>query len=939
MTDIPELDKIGRAVAQRLSLRPPQSNSLAILGDVATRVVDELGALKDADTADVLRIVQGAYPHVADFERDFPSLAFALATGVGKTRLMGAFIAWLREAGISRHFLVLAPNLTIYDKLKLDFTPGTPKYVFKGLPIFSTTPPVLVTGDDYEDGRGVRVEDGLGAGQGRLGFEGDTIINVFNISKINADKDVRGVPRVRRLQEYIGESYFDYLAGLDDLVLLMDEAHRYRASAGAKAINALKPILGLEFTATPKAAGAGGLEFKNVVYGYSLGQAMRDGFVKEPAVATRENFDPSGYNDEELDRIKLQDGVTYHEKVKADLEVFARSEGVARVKPFVLVVAKDTTHAGELEAYIKSEDFFDGRYADHVIQVHSNLKGEMKDDNIARLLQIESPDERTEIVIHVNKLGEGWDVTNLFTIVPLRASTSDILTEQTIGRGLRLPYGKRTGNETADTLTIIAHERFQAIVDAAQNPDSLIKKSFTIGEGGTVSRTPEVPVHVPSRFESKMTGERPGFGKPEMGGELAHVIYFDDAQEGTGDETPPPPGLATPEARKTATAIFKLTSTPGSHLDVTDTNSHTEIVEAVKESAAQDPDLSREEGGSPAEDDIRKVLKTIAEHAERESISIPRVVVVPKDDVSFGYNDFEPKDLSQISYTPLEENIIIQEIRTGKRRAKIEARAALKETRPEDYILRAMLDHGDIDYDEHAELMQKLTSAVVNHLRSYLPDEDAVEKVAYQFERPLAGRLVEQMRQHRWNSPTEYEARVTRGTTTLKALDFTAPSDAPLRPFSHKPGSKEELLRTLFTGFKRALYPVQKFHSDPERQFAEALEHSDQVLKWMKPARKQMQIEWGAGHYYEPDFVVEMASEKWLVEIKMRKEMEAADVLAKAEAAMKWCEHASTHENEAGGKPWVYMLVPDDEVAGATPEKLRQTHVKTVGTNEISAAQ
>lgn len=933
MSDMPELDKIGRAVAQRLSLRPPQSDSLAILGDVVSRVAAELGDLKDADTADVLQIVQAAYPHVTYFERDFPSLSFALATGVGKTRLMGAFIAWLRETGISRHFLVLAPNLTIYDKLKLDFTPGTPKYVFKGLPIFATAPPVLVTGDDYEDGRGVRAEDGLGTGQGQLGFEGDTIINVFNISKINADKDARGVPRVRRLQEYIGESYFDYLAGLDDLALLMDEAHRYRASAGAKAINALKPILGLELTATPKAAGAGGQNFKNVIYGYSLGQAMQDGFVKEPAVATRENFDPSGYNEEELDRIKLQDGVTYHEKVKADLEVFARSEGVARVKPFVLVVAKDTTHANELEGYIKSDDFFGGRYADRVIQVHSNLKGEMKDDSIARLLQIESPEERTEIVIHVNKLGEGWDVTNLFTIVPLRASASDILTEQTIGRGLRLPYGKRTGNETADTLTIVAHERFQAIVDAAQHPDSLIKKSFTIGAGGTVSRTPEVPVHVPSRFESMMTGERPGFGKPEMGNAVGRLIESDATQDEAGKEVAPI--LATPVARKTAATIFKLTSMPGSHLDVTDPTTHAKIVEAVQKSAAQALDLFGE-GGSPEEAEIKEVLEIIAKHADTESISIPRVVVVPKDNVSFGYNDFEPKDLSQISYTPLEENIVIQEIRTGKRRAKIEASAALKETRPEDYILRAMLDHGDIDYDEHAELMQKLASAVVNHLRSYLPDEESVEKVAYQFERPLAGRLVEQMRQHRWNSPTEYEARVTKGSTTLKPLDFTAPSDAPLRPFSYKPGSQAELLRTLFTGFKRALYPVQKFHSDPERQFSEALEHGGKVLKWMKPARKQMQIEWGAGQYYEPDFVVETDSEKWLVEIKMRKEMAAADVLAKADAAMKWCKHASTHETETGGKPWIYVLVPDDEVAGATPEKLRQTHVKMFSMKEIA---
>ena len=64
---------------------------------------------------------------------------------------------------------------------------------------------------------------------------------------------------------------------------------------------------------------------------------------------------------------------------------------------------------------------------------------------IERLLKVEHTDEPTEIVIHVNMLKEGWDVTNLYTIVPLRAANARILIEQSIGRGLRLPYGKRTG--------------------------------------------------------------------------------------------------------------------------------------------------------------------------------------------------------------------------------------------------------------------------------------------------------------------------------------------------------------------------------------------------------------------------------------------------------------------------------------------------------------
>lgn len=135
---------------------------------------------------------------------------------------------------------MLAPNLTIYNKLITDFTPNTPKYVFTGIAEFATESPALITGDNYE---------------GMAGTLFDQLqrckVNIFNISKINSE--VRGgkSPRIKRLSEYIGESYFDYLAGLPDLVLIMDESHRYRASAGVRAINELKPILGLELTLHP----------------------------------------------------------------------------------------------------------------------------------------------------------------------------------------------------------------------------------------------------------------------------------------------------------------------------------------------------------------------------------------------------------------------------------------------------------------------------------------------------------------------------------------------------------------------------------------------------------------------------------------------------------------------------------------------------------------
>src|SRR6266581_848336 len=419
------------AIAGRLSLRPPQRRSLELLD----RITEIAPPKKGVDTAAALEAIRSEFPSVADFEREFPSVCFALATGVGKTRLMGAFISYLHLAHGLNNFFVMAPNLTIYNKLITDFTPNTSKYVFKGIAEFATDPPEIITGDNYEAKAGTLFDRVLRCK-----------VNIFNISKINSE--VRGgkSPRIKRLSEYIGESYFEYLAALPDLVLIMDESHRYRASAGVRAINELKPVLGLELTATPfLETSKGAVQFKNVILDYPLGRAMEDGFVKEPAVVTRKDFKPGGMSAEEIERLKLEDGLRLHESVKVELETYARETGNPIVKPFLLVIARDTTHAGQLVKLIQSEEFFDARYKEKVIQVDSSKTGAEEDEMVGRLLKVEHTDEPTEIVIHVNMLKEGWDVTNLYTIVPLRAANARILIEQSIGRGLRLPYGRRAG--------------------------------------------------------------------------------------------------------------------------------------------------------------------------------------------------------------------------------------------------------------------------------------------------------------------------------------------------------------------------------------------------------------------------------------------------------------------------------------------------------------
>ncbi|MBA3572956.1 MAG: DEAD/DEAH box helicase family protein, partial [Pyrinomonadaceae bacterium] len=512
------------AISGRLSLRHPQRRSLEILD----RITEISPPKKDTDIQAALAAISSEFPSVTDFERDFPSLCFALATGVGKTRLMGAFISYLHLAHGFNNFFVLSPNLTIYNKLIADFTPNTRKYVFTGIAEFATEAPALITGDNYE---------------GMAGTLFDQLhrckVNVFNISKINSE--VRGgkSPRIKRLSEYIGESYFDYLAGLPDLVLLMDESHRYRASAGVRAINELKPVIGLELTATPFVETARGpVPFKNVIYDYALGKAMEDGFVKEPAVVTRKNFNSAGMSREEVEKLKLEDGVRLHESVKVELETYARESANEIVKPFLLVIARDTTHASQLLQLIESDGFFEGRYKEKVIQVDSSQTGAAEEKMIESLLKVEHTDEPTEIVIHVNMLKEGWDVTNLYTIVPLRAANARILIEQSIGRGLRLPYGKRTGVDAVDRLNIVAHDKFQEIVDEARRKDSPIQLRTLVLDAEELEKKTETVVSQ-SQLAMKLgiqpeqqtastvvagTSEPPAFTKPEEQ-KIAQITY------------------------------------------------------------------------------------------------------------------------------------------------------------------------------------------------------------------------------------------------------------------------------------------------------------------------------------------------------------------------------------------------------------------------------
>lgn len=869
----------AQAIKNRLSLRKPQADSLEIIEKLA----DVLELKKNADPAGELAKIRALYPTCSDFERDFPSVCFSLATGVGKTRLMGAFISYLYVAKGIKNYFVLAPNLTIYNKLIDDLSnPQSPKYVFRGISEFAVTPPRIITGDNYAEAR-----------QSTL-FKETVKINIFNISKINSE--VRGgrEPRIKRLSEYLGESYFNYLSELPDLVLLMDESHHYRADSGLKAINELKPILGLELTATP--IDTHNNKFKNVVFDYPLAKALQDGFVKEPAIATRRDFNPDQYRNDpkELDLIKLEDGVRIHEDTKVALDIYSRDTNNRLVRPFVLVVARDTDHAKEIREMIESERFFEGRYKGKVMEIHSNQRGEEKEENVQRLLDLEKPENPIEIVVHVNMLKEGWDVTNLYTIIPLRAANSQILTEQTIGRGLRLPYGVRTGVEKVDKLTIIAHDRFQSIIDAANDPNSIIRQENIIEiDPNALPEAQEVIT------ASSVTDEAFALKRQEV----ATITNEVDRQKA---------GLVLEAEQLITEAVNTLGASVKNINDLNSDEIRKLAFEKIVTSIESNPqqNLFKSAIVEAAKQEYESVVSELID----KTIPIPRVLIQQKHDIKSGFKVFD-LDVAGLNYQPVSEEIIRRTLRTNESEILQSESSGVGRDTPENILVNELINYPEVDYDRESELLYKLAKQAIAKLGNARSEEDLKNIVLYH-KREIGKYIYAQLQQHFYLESSGFEEPLVYPFDRIKPHNFSKYTADSVHHYTETITPTNTIPSKVFSGFKKACHNLYKFDSKSEKDFAAILEKDADALKWLRPADSQFELYWKYNSKrYHPDFVVEIADTIFMVEIKAEKDIDDTEVQEKAEAGKKYCESATVFNLANGGKKWVYVLIPHTAVA------------------------
>lgn len=874
------VDKINWA----MSLREPQYDALSCFAHISEQLEYKTSTKAEAEQ---IASVQCQNPHTIQVaeEFDFPSFCFSMATGIGKTRLMGAAIYYLYKTKGYKHFMILTPGNTIYDKLRTESAPSHSKYLFRGLETEMGRPKVY-DGENYLS-YPVKYE------QGELFVEKTSEVQlfIFNIGKIFTRGDVQFKFHV--YNEDLGGSFSDVLRSFDDLVICMDEAHRYYAPASMNAINYLNPILGLEFTATPKNTN------KNVIFEYGLAEGAGK-YLKIPVVMGRTNT--AGYTGADIEEMKLKDGIQLHERRKSVVYKYCMDNKLPQVKPIVLVACRDTGHAREVREKIDSDAFFGGRYIGKVIQIDSSTGSVETEENIQKLLTIEENTNPIEIVLHVYKLKEGWDVNNLFTIIPLNAAKSDILALQTIGRGLRLPFGSITGIEEIDTLDIVAHDHYREIVDDLRNNPMFRHRDLDAEDLPDMKQ-----VSIQTSFDDYQLSFIDMAMQSEQIASFQQIGARDSQSVATLYNAYLLAYTRKAEPQKEGSDEFQQMSlTEMFDMEMGDAGSTSKSAEesSIEQDSQGSADhvITGKKAKFPAlkKDEFVRRLEDMAKVA----VSVPKITIGYSSTVKFhpitvyrSIDDFEVAASKIERYDVINDQLL----------SSVDA-DALMEDDPENFLAAALLDvipefcADDADY---------ILDVVGQYLKLIEGDFGTRKKVV----RRYATAIVEDLRKQIYAAKeehTEFLYNVQKDLIVFGSGVKNIRKNNGVLHYTKEISDKRNIRQHVFEGYKKSYYSQNAFDSDDERRFSVILEEDDAVLRFIKPPLNQLGLFYKAGKQYNPDFIVETDDAKYMIEIKAANRTDDADVLDKAKSAIQWCSCAT--EVDMDHKPWYYKLIPGQEI-------------------------
>lgn len=751
-----------------------------------------------------------------------------LATGVGKTYVLAATMELFVAAWGVSDFVVITPGRTILEKTRDNLTPGHPKSLL-GPMSFS---PVVVTAENFA------------TPAMRAAMDDPTKVKVylFTVQSLIKPQSKAG-RRTHKFQEGLGAEFYAHLKATTPLVVFADEHHVYYGPAFSNAVRGLDPWVLVGLTATPHKK----TPPEEIIYRYPLAAAIADRYVKTPVIV--------GRRDDRTDPFtKLSDGITLLAAKASAVNSYAQASGAEPVNPVMLVVAKDIADANEYGEILRSGDFAGGRYADSVLVVHSNAA----DEALQELSAVEDQDSPVRIIISVGMLKEGWDVRNVYVIASMRSSVSEILTEQTLGRGMRLPFGAYTGVEILDTLEVVAHERYE----------DLLKKAGVLNQSFVDYRT-WAALRVNAQGKGVVVTETADGG-------ATSVVLGGEPNE--SDQGPAAPGLIPAEDRagQVSAAATRLKHEVARRPDIppirvpilkmTTVKNHFSLADIT------DPDPFRKLGVALAADPDGELRRTVvsarlvtgADGLRRTEL----VTSTAADRIESVGRLFPVEELrSRLADVVLASPAVP---------ARVEERAAL------------------------APLLDSFFGGLGGK---------AEEVLSANLDRAGA-RLVTLVRgeQRRFMQNPSYEE-------VVELRDF-----APVRVTDRNVSTDRfgKFSRSLaYEGWARSLYAVEWLDSTPERDLANMVDADDGVRVWVRLHIGELPILWnGQGQQYNPDLIVfEAAGANWIVETKADKDMTSDVVRGKGKAAKRWASHVNS-SGRAQGK-WAYLLVSEADVKTA----------------------
>lgn len=751
------------------------------------------------------------------------------ATGVGKTYILTGAMELFAATQDVTDFVIVTPGRTILDKTRGNFTPGHAKSLLGPM----SFEPVVVTSDNFN------------TPAMRIAMDDDQQVKVYLFTVQSLIKPESKVGRkTHKFQEGLGTEFYAHLQQTKRLVVFADEHHCYYGPAFSKAVRDLDPWVLVGLTATPHKK----TPADQIIFRYPLAAAIADKLVKTPVIV--------GRKDDRVDALtKLTDGVTLLHAKRNAIASYATATGIAPVNPVMLVVAKDIADADEYGTILRASDFFAGEYADAVLVVHSKSP----DEALANLGNVEDPTSPVRIIISVGMLKEGWDVRNVYVIASMRASVSEILTEQTLGRGMRLPFGVYTGIEILDTLEVVAHERYE----------DLLKKAGVLYEAFVDYRT-RAALRVNAQGQQVVVSETVTATQPALSLGTVDSPAVPDADSSAVVTT------VDVRAAQVGASVTRLKQAITRRV-----NAPTIIIPVLRMSAVQssftladitDTDRFRKLGASLAADPDGELNRTI----------VSARVVVGSDG---------------IKRTELVTSAAADRVRTAPTLFALdELRAGLV-----DMVLASPAVPARKD---QRSAVAPLMDAFFDGLGA-----KAIEVLSANLERAGARliKLVAEEQRHYMAKPSYHEVVELKDFNPLRATDKPMSGDR-LGAFAKA---------TAYEGWERSLFAVEWFDSRTERTVANLVDDDSGVTCWVRLHIGELPILWNSGgQHYNPDLIViETDGTHWVVEVKMDKEMASEDVKGKREAARRWANYVTA--DESVGVTWRYLLVSEADVETA----------------------